>query len=907
MRRFLLISLTMLMLGVVNTFAQSNPKGTVKDSDTGVPLAGVLVQVVGSNISASTNSNGEYTLEGIPSGRYLFDYVLNGYKTFEVELEVSEGMTLPDVQLKRAQADEGQGLTFSEITISSDDLESEDKDQSVSALLQSSQDAFNSAVSYTFSPARFQVRGYDSDYSLLYINGVPVNDPESGFAAWSSWGGLNDVTRNRESRNGLTPTDFSFGGLGGATSINTRASQQRKGTRVSYASTNRTYTNRVMFTHSTGLMENGMAYTVSGSRRWAEEGYVDGTNYDAWAYFVGIEKKFNDHHSLSLTAFNAPTKRGMQGVATEEAHKLAGSNYYNPNWGYQNGDKRNARVRFQQEPTFILNHYWNVNPQLNVTTTAGFSFGTYQTTALNWYDAQDPRPDYYRKLPSYWVDSDPEVMQAITDAFRNDVSVRQLDWDYMYQTNYNSIDTATNSLRSKYIVENRITDSHQFTFSSVGSWNPVSAMKVNAGIDFSIYRGRNYKEIDDLLGGDYWLDIDQFVERDFFNDTDLAQNDLDNPNRKVKEDDVFGYDYTANVNSGEVWAVANYTQNRFDYYLGANASYTEFWRTGDMRNGRFPGNSKGDSRKQRFDNYAVKGGMTWKITGRHYLDGNLAYLTRAPFFRNSYTSPRTSNAVIPGIGSEKVASADLNYNIRTPYIKARFTAYYTKFMDQTELKSFYDDSYRTFVNYTMTNIDKVHKGFELGAEIKVSPTITLNAAAAVGAYQYTSRPLATVTQDNLGSVLASNQVVYVKNFYVSNTPQTAAMVGFRYASPKYWFFGATCSYFDDIYIDFAPGKRTAEALVGLEPNDPRRKELTQQISTGSSFLVDANIGKSWRFKDYYFNVNFQVANVLDETDFKTGGFEQARYSISEQTSDTFPPKYFYAYGRTYYLILGLRF
>lgn len=156
----------MLMLGVVNTFAQSNPKGTVKDSDTGVPLAGVLVQVVGSNISASTNSNGEYTLEGIPSGRYLFDYALNGYQTFEVELEVSEGMTLPDVQLKRAQADEGQGLTFSEITISSDDLESEDKDQSVSALLQSSQDAFNSAVSYTFSPARFQVRGYDSDYSL---------------------------------------------------------------------------------------------------------------------------------------------------------------------------------------------------------------------------------------------------------------------------------------------------------------------------------------------------------------------------------------------------------------------------------------------------------------------------------------------------------------------------------------------------------------------------------------------------------------------------------------------------------------------------------------------------------------------------------------------------------------------
>lgn len=907
MRRFLLTLLVTLSIGVASVNAQSALKGSIKDAESGNPLPGVAVQVVGSNVTAISNSNGEYKLEGLPTGKYVFDYILIGYQTYEVELEVSADMTLPEVLLKRAQAEEGQSLTFTEITISSDDLESEGKDQSVSGLLQSSQDAFNSAVSYTFSPARFQVRGYESEYSLLYMNGVPVNDPESGFAAWSSWGGLNDVTRSRESRNGLTPTDFSFGGLGGATYINTRASQQRKGTRMSYAATNRTYTNRLMFTHSTGLMENGTAFTISGSRRWANEGYVEGTNYDAWAYFIGIEKKFNSNHSVAFTTFNAPTKRGMQGLSSDEANDLAGTNFYNPNWGYQNGEKRNARVRFQQEPTFILNHYWDINPELKLTSTAGFSFGTYQTTSLNWYDAQDPRPDYYRKLPSYWVDSDSTVMQDIAEAFKNDPSISQIDWDYLYQTNYNSIDEATGLIRSKYIVENRITDSRQFTFSSVASWLVKPALKVNGGVEMSIYKGRNYKTIDDLLGGNFWLDIDQFIERDFFNNPDLAQNDLDNPNRQVKRGDIFGYDYTANVNNGGVWAIANYNQDKFEYYLGGNASYTEFWRTGDMRNGRFPDNSKGDSKKQQFDNYGVKGGATWKISGRHYLDANAAYLTRAPFFRNAYISPRTSNFVIPGLSSEKVASADLNYNFRTPYIKARITGYYTMFMDQTELKSFYDDTYRTFVNYTMRNIDKVHKGIEFGAEIKVSPTITLNTALAMGSYQYKSIPYATVTQDNLGAVLASNQAVYIKNFYIPNTPQTAATLGFRYASPKYWFLGASFSYFDDSYIDFAPGKRTSEALVGLEPDDPRRQEITKQLKVESAYLLDANIGKSWRIKDYFINLNFQVANILDKTDFKTGGFEQARYSISEQTSNKFPPKYFYAYGRTYYLIIGLRF
>lgn len=906
MRSFVLTLLAMLMFGVVNVSAQTTLKGNVKDADTGNPLPRVVVRVAGSNISATTDGNGDYALEVVSSGKYLFEYVLSGYQTFGLEYEVTDGAKLPDVTLMRTQADEGQSQSLGEIVVSTDDLESEGKDQSVSGLLQSSQDAFNSAVAFSFSPARFQIRGYDSDYSLLYMNGVPVNDPESGFAGWSSWGGLNDVTRNRESSNGLAPSDFSFGGLGGASYLNVRASQQRKGTRMSYAATNRTYTNRIMFTHSTGLMENGAAFTVSGSRRWADEGYVDGTNYDAWAYFIGIEKKFNSRHSVAFTTFNAPTKRGMQGVSTEEARDLAGSNYYNPNWGYQNGEKRNAKVRFQQEPTFILNHYWDVNPNLRVTSTLGYSFGTYQTTALNWYDAQDPRPDYYRKLPSYWYTSDPGVVDELADAFRHDSRVRQLDWDYMYQTNYNSLDTG-NVLKSKYILENRITDSRQLSFSSIANWNILPALKINGGVDMSIYRGRNYKEIDDLLGGEYWLDVDQFIERDLGVGSVPSQNDLDDPNRRVSEGDVFGYDYTANVNNGSLWAVANYVQSRFEYYFGANVSYTEFWRTGDMRNGRFPNNSKGDSKKQRFDNYGFKGGATWKISGRNYLDANAAFLTRAPFFRNSYISPRASNFTIPGLTSEKIASADLNYNLRTPYIKARISAYYTMFMDQTEQKSFYSETENTFVNYTMENIDKVHRGLELGGEFKVSPTITLNAAAAFGAYQYVSRPRVTITKDNTGDIVASNKTIYVKNFYIPSTPQTAATFGFRYASPKYWFFGASVSYFDDIYIDLNPERRTAEMLLGLEPNDPARKAITEQESLPSQFLVDANVGKSWRIKDYYLNLNFQVANVLDNTDFKTGGYEQLRYALSNEDPNLFTPKYFYAFGRTYYLTVGLRF
>lgn len=907
MKKLFVFTIVAFLAGIMSIHAQTTAKGVVKDNETGNPLPGVTVQIQGSSISVETDSKGEYHLPSLVAGNYLVTYILNGFLTVELQIEIkSEDQSIPDVLMKHNQVDEAQNQTLSEITISSDDLDMDSKGQSVSGLLQSSADPFESAVSYTFSPARYQIRGYDSDYNQVYMNGIPVNDPESGFSSWGAWGGLNDVTRNRESRYGLATSSFAFGGIGGVANINTRASQARVGTKISYASTNRTYTNRLMVTHSTGLMENGVAITLSGSRRWAEEGYVEGTFYDAYAYFISIEKKFNESHSVAFTTFNAPTKRGMQGAATEEANQLAGTNFYNPNWGYQNGEKRNSRVRNQQEPTFMLNHYWKIDEKTFLTNNIGYSFGSFGTTAINWYDAQDPRPDYYRKLPSYWITSGQDVVDQITDAFKNDVNNRQVNWDDLYQTNYRNLD-ANNQRRSKYIVENRLTDSKQLTLSSVLNKELSARLKLDAGAEFLIYRGRNYKAIDDLLGGDYFLDIDQFAERDF-GDPILMQNDLDNPNRQVKKGDTYGYDYVANVNTGDLWAVARYLTNKLDYYFGANYEMNQFWRTGNMRNGRFPNDSKGDSKKELFNTYGLKGGTTWKITGRHFLEANVAYLTRAPFFRNSYISPRTSNFTIPGLTNERIASADINYNLRSPFIKARLSAYYTKFMDQTELKTFYFESadLRTFVNYMMTNIDKVHKGLELGVEVKASATITLNAVAGLGSYQYKSRPNVTITQDNIGTVVGE-RVIYIKNFYVPSTPQTAAMFAVKYASPKYWFFDASVSYFDDIYIDFAPERRTPEALSGLEPNDPLRKKITDQTGLPSAYLVDASVGKSWRIKKYYINLNFQVTNILDNTDFKTGGYEQLRNVNTEESLAKYPPRNYYSFGRTYYLNLGFRF
>ena len=87
----------------------------------------------------------------------------------------------------------------------------------------------------------------------------------------------------------------------------------------------------------------------------------------------------------------------------------------------------------------------------------------------------------------------------------------------------------------------------------------------------------------------------------------------------------------------------------------------------------------------------------------------------------------------------------------------------------TERTSFYDDYNSTFVNYSLTGVQKEHKGVEIGAAYKITPSLTLNAAATIARYQYKNRPTGTRSFEN-GSEADVTQTVYLKNFYVSGTP-----------------------------------------------------------------------------------------------------------------------------------------
>jgi hypothetical protein len=801
------------------------------------------------------------------------------------------------------------------VTLTQSELDDYGETQDISGLLQSSRDVFTSTAGYTFGSAHYRMRGFDTENTSVLVSGVVMNDMETGRAFWSSWGGLNDAFRNQEIHTGITPSSLGFGGTGGLTNISTRASGFSKGVKLTYSFTDQSYRNRLMFIASTGKMQNGWSATLSASRRWSQEGYVEGTFYDAWSYFVSLEKELNSSHSIGFIGFAAPNKRGMSGVAIQEANDLAGSNFYNPNWGYQNGEKRNARISQYHQPVLLLSHYWTLSDRAKLTTSLSYAFGRGGSTALNWTEADDPRPDYYRNLPSYLYNTgDIEAGENATDLWLGSKEYRQLNWDALYFANNKFLYTVNDANgiqgntitgnRSKYIVEDRRNDKSRLGLTSNYVRNVNEHLIVSTGINLTWYKGYHYNVVEDLLGGDFWLDVDKYANEEPNIITDESQSDLRNPNRIVGIGDRYSHDYTATVNNYNLFAQGDFSYARIDFFIAATASYTEFWRTGNMQNGHFPDNSYGDSEKQQFTNGGLKAGLTWKINGKNYLTASTALLTRAPFFWNSFISPRTRNQVVSGLENEKVFGSEASYLLRTNVVKARLTVYYSEFNDQSWSRSFYHEDLNTFVNYMMINVDEVHTGAEFGIEANLTSTFSVSGIVGIGEFFYTSRPDATISRDNDSQVL-SNRTVYIKNYYLGGMPQTIASAGIKYNSPDYWWIGANANYYGDIYLEVNPDRRTQDAVSNLTEEDIRLKQLLEQEKLDNGFTIDVFAGKSWKVKNYYFGINLNISNLLNNTDIASGGYEQFRYDPAD--IDKFPPKYYYLFGRNYYININFRF
>ncbi|NBL65447.1 TonB-dependent receptor [Flavobacterium sp. NST-5] len=922
----LVISILFVMQ-VVFAFAQQESlvKGRVVDSKTQKPMQNVVATLQNTTLTVLTNSDGIFVFEKVSEGTYLLEVKSTGFSRQLLSIEV-EGEPL-DIGLVVLEEDITSEQQLSLITITESDLGDDNSgSESTAGLLQATRDAFQQSAAFNWGQARFRIRGLDNEYGTTMINGIVMNKLYDGRPQWSNWGGLNDATRNQEFTMGSAPSDYTFGGILGTQEINTRASFYRPGTRISFSGTNTNYNWRSMITHASGMDKDGWAYVLSASKRWAEEGHFEGTDYDALSMFASVEKRFNANHSLNFTAIYAQNSRGKNSPNTKEVNDLMGVKY-NSYWGWQDGKKRNSRDKDVEEPIFMLSHYWKINDKNSLNTNVSYQFGSIGNSRIDFQNANNPDPTYYRNLPSYalnyftpdgtWL-PDYEEADALRGYFLNN---SQIDWDAMYLANQNS--ALGNSIYALY--EDR-TDDKTWTANSLFASDLSDNIILNAGVTYRKLQSSNFQNLLDLLGGPYFIDFDPFFQGN------ASQSDLNNPNRQIGVGDKYGYNYNLFADVVDAFTQFKFTYRKADFYLAQSFSRSEYQREGLYRNGIYANNSFGKSKKMIFENFGFKGGVTFKVTGNHLFDFNGAYMTKAPNLRNTFTNARLNNNITPDLESERIMSADASYILRMPKLKARITGFFSKIQNSADLSFFYAESIGdiegdadSFVSEIVTGINKRNIGGELGLEYQITSTIKATAAASYGQYIYDNNPNVRLNDDALATEtnplpLRNFGTAYLKNYRLPGMPQQAYSFGLEYRDPHFWWIGANVNYLDDNYVDVSNVLRTSNFTInpatGISYDGATTENVTnalRQEKFDPFTLVNLTGGKSWRIDGNTFGFFASVNNVFDIT-YKTGGFEQSRKAaypdyVQDNTSGirSFGTKYFYGYGRTFFVNLYINF
>jgi len=942
-----LVISTLFVMQVIFAFAQSATgiTGKVVDSKTQKPLQNVVATVQNTTFSQPTDVAGKFTLLEIPEGNQMLEVKTQGYKTQLFPIEVVAGK-MTDLGLVVLEEDQTEERQLSLITITENDLGDDNSgSENTAGLLQATRDVFQQSAAFNWGQARFRIRGLDNEYGTVMINGIQMDKIYDGRPQWANWGGLNDATRNQEFTMGSGPSDYTFGGILGTQEINTRASSYRKGTRISFAGTNTNYNWRTMATHASGMSADGWAYVISAGTRWAKEGYFEGTDYAALSLFASVEKKFNEKHSLNFTSIYAQNSRGKNSPNSEEVNQLAGTDY-NSYWGYQNGKKRNSRDKDVEEPINILTHYWKMNERTNLTTSVAYQIGSIGNSRLDYNFTRNPDPTYYRNLPSFYTtrhdangvylgNNAENQLGAIRykDYFLNN---RQINWDAIYLGNTKPVTDANNkeigrvASNSLAVLYEDRTDDKLFTATSILNTQLSDNIVLNAAVSYRKLRSENFQYLLDLLGGFSYLDKDTFLVGD------RQQSDLNNPDRSVVEGDKFGYNYLLHADVVNAFAQFKFTYRKVDFYAAPSFSRSEYQREGIYRVGNYANNSEGKSAKASFDNYGFKGGLTYKITGRQFIDLNGLYMTKAPTLRNTFSNARLNNNIVTGLKSETIVSADASYIIRMPSFKAKLTGYFSRISDVTDISFYfaegigildettnelYQGSGNAFVAEIVTGLVKKNMGAELGLEYQLTSTIKAIGSAAYGQYTYDSNPNVKLSVDTNRSVVDYGSST-MKDYKQAGMPQQAYSVGLEYRDPKFWWIGANANYLADNYVDISPLLRTSNFFKNAADPDgfpfagatiEKGRELLKQEKFDPITLVNVTGGKSWRIKDKTIGFFASINNVLDK-EYKTGGFEQARNANFQQLSQdmvgparSFGPKYFYGYGRTYFVNVYINF
>ena len=889
-------------------------KGVILDKNTSesLPLANIVFQNLNGKMitGVTANENGEFEVflnSDEKNCKLIVSYI--GYNNFQKTLELSKNieitikMDTEELNVVNIISDQAEfrktPVSLSNVKL--EKIESELAGQEIPMLLNSTPGVYATQQGGGDGDVRINIRGFSQRNVAVMIDGVPMNDMENGQVYWSNWFGLDGLTRTIQVQRGLGASKLALPSVGGTINIITKGVNNPEGgmikQEIGSGNSLRTY-----FAYTSKDLKIGK-FNIAGAFK-RSDGVINQTPSEGLFYYIKWQKQFKNH-IFSLSGFGAPQEHAQRkyqtgmtewdasfasdlGVDTNLVNTGDYGLTYNPNWGVYNnynvifdedpnsptfslpldtiwGENiyLNKQKNYYHKPVYTFQHLWNINEKSTLSNVFYYSKGNGGGTDIEGGFG----PSYY------------------TNEFTNNF---QIDFQKIYNSNNGntwiywqnefgpSIDTlySFSEKKSTTILRSSINNHYWGGFLSTFDHKINKNFDLSAGLDFRTYKGEHYREVYDLIGGDYYggSDVVQGTEApdNFigFNSNNLMLREGD----KIKyHNDGFvrwaGAFGQIEYNYKDISAFINITGSqsfykRIDYFkrkdivledtiliqaVGINETVTY---NGNEYNTDSPEARFSETEWQTFPGFTFKAGANWNINESNNIFLNTGFLSKAPKFNYIFNY---DNGINYDIKNEIIQALEIGYGYRSENFLLHINLYNTiwKNKPQTGTTSL-DEAGTERVYYNINGINALHQGIELDFAWKISKYLTYEFLSSIGNWRWNS---GDTIDFYLNQELLASDYFDASGVYVGDSPQT--QIGSSIA------YNINLSKNSSSYIKLK-GMYSDRFFSDFDPYDLRDGNKNVWKMPGYA-LFSLHLGNNLYFKKSSVHLKLNVLNLFNTT------------------------------------------
>ncbi|MEN9701422.1 MAG: hypothetical protein RIR55_742 [Bacteroidota bacterium] len=757
-------------------------------------------------------------------------------------------------------------------------------------LLNATTNVLHSMAQYYGRHIGWSLRGNKESATL--INGISWESPLKNWSLYDLYSGLQSEIHVSQSLMSNAFSELGYIAKEEARFLNTDIRQNKKLLTVGTGFSNAIFSNRIQVHYNSEFKENKWQYAIGASFQQSPVGLFSNGYHNSVGAVVVVQKSFINKRRLSISLIWNWADQGKSATTVNEMLLLSQNRNYNPSWGWYRHQLYFPNSKQTNAPIVSIQYQKKWDEYKTLSISNALIVGVQSQSSLGWTKSADPRPDYYRYLPSYIKDS--AMRMSLTQWDIQHPENLQIQFDKLEQINKGTADK-----RAFYIVSQQNEKLLMLHGAFIFTNRVHNTFGYQLGAQYAVDQIHYFNTIKDLIGGSYFYNYNSWI-----NDGGVElnfQNDIDHPNRKVIQGGQWGADYAMRSLQFKPWIQFDKEWPVLTTRLALGYGIEAINREGFNENGLFQGSSKGVSNYIFTPSWSFRQGVNYRFNGRVSFNSILFGKWIAPSYDQMFINPEMTSIASPYQQTSLHYGVDLGFQYHAPAIKIITSIYWKRISNQSIHKMFYHDGYASFVYGIAGNINELYSGIEASIELNLLPNITLSFASSFQQGNYETDPSYQLLFVNDLHLLESG-LLHLKQMVSSNSPGIVNSLAVKYQPYSTLQLNIAILVAQNRPVSIDVFRRSDLVQHKIDAISWNAISAAHYLSDNS--FLNASVFKSFQLKkssrSNACRIGLSVNNALNHF-LPLIAYEQTRFDYLHFDINKYAPKYLIDQGVTYNL------